>query len=135
MEIVQRIISTPFVSFFDSNLHMLSRPGETTINAQYVIEPNQNGGVNYQYDVVVKNRNERRRLDAGDCECYREGKHRSLVYFILLLYWRQIYSITMGSGLFLVGYNLHFGARHQPSQTCHIYVILSLQKFIILLDL
>ena len=72
MEIVQRIISTPFVSFFDSNLHMLSRPGETTINAQYVIEPNQNGGVNYQYDVVVKNRNERRRLDAGDCECYRE---------------------------------------------------------------
>ena len=72
MEIAQRIIRTPFVSFFDPNLHILTRPGDTTINAQYTIEPNQNGGVNYQYDLVVRNKNERRRLDAGDCECCRE---------------------------------------------------------------
>ena len=72
MEIAQRIISTPFVSFFDPNLHILTRPGETTINVQYATEPNQNGGVNYQYYVVLRNGNERRRLDGGDCECCRE---------------------------------------------------------------
>jgi hypothetical protein len=49
-----------------------NQPGDTTINAQYTIDPNQNEGLNFQYDLVVRNRHERRRLDAGDCECCRE---------------------------------------------------------------
>ena len=47
-------------------LSHVSRPGETTINAQYTIDPTQNEGLNYQFDQVVRNRDERRRLDAGD---------------------------------------------------------------------
>ncbi|KAF8806782.1 hypothetical protein BYT27DRAFT_7100717 [Phlegmacium glaucopus] len=46
--------------------------GDTTINAQYTIDPNQNEGLDYQYDLVVRNKDERRRLEAGDCECCRE---------------------------------------------------------------
>ena len=50
----------------------VSRPGDTTINAQYTIDPTRNEGLNYQYDQVVRNKDERRRLDAGDCECCHE---------------------------------------------------------------
>ena len=53
-------------------LSHVSRPGDTTINAQYTIDPNQNEGLNYQYDQVVRNKDERRRLDASDCECCHE---------------------------------------------------------------
>ncbi|KAF8154435.1 DNA repair protein endonuclease SAE2/CtIP C-terminus-domain-containing protein [Crassisporium funariophilum] len=49
-----------------------NQPGDLSINAQYVINPAQNGGLDYQYDQVVRNRDERRKLDAGDCECCRE---------------------------------------------------------------
>ncbi|KIM38589.1 hypothetical protein M413DRAFT_243905 [Hebeloma cylindrosporum] len=45
---------------------------QPTINAVYTIDPTQNGGVNYQYDEVVRRREDRRKMDAGDCECCRE---------------------------------------------------------------
>lgn len=57
---------------FDPVFHIISRLGDTTINAQYTIDRDQNEGLNYQYDSVVRNRDERRRLEAGDCECCRE---------------------------------------------------------------
>jgi hypothetical protein len=59
-------------SFLWFGLSHVSRPGETTINALYTIDPTQNEGLNYQYDQVVRNKDERRRLDAGDCECCHE---------------------------------------------------------------
>ena len=73
-----------FLLSFDPVLHIHSRAGDTTINAQYTINPNQNEGLNYQYDLVVRNRDERRRLEAGDCECCREVMTEILVYFIYL---------------------------------------------------
>ncbi|KAF8900697.1 DNA repair protein endonuclease SAE2/CtIP C-terminus-domain-containing protein [Gymnopilus junonius] len=45
---------------------------KTTINALFTIDPAQNGGVPYQYDEVVRSKEARRKMDAGDCECCRE---------------------------------------------------------------
>jgi DNA repair protein endonuclease SAE2/CtIP C-terminus len=74
-----------------TSLSRTSRPGDTTINAQYTIDPDQNGGLNYQYDLVVRNKDERRRLDAGDCECCREVNTDYSIYFIS--------SLTLASNL------------------------------------
>ena len=47
--------------------------GESVVSAKNNnIDPNQNDGLNYQYDLVVRNEDERRRINAGDCECCRE---------------------------------------------------------------
>ncbi|KAJ7630433.1 DNA repair protein endonuclease SAE2/CtIP C-terminus-domain-containing protein [Roridomyces roridus] len=46
--------------------------GDRTINASYAINPAHNGGVNYQYDAVVRGREDRRRMEGGDCECCRD---------------------------------------------------------------
>ncbi|GLB40862.1 putative DNA repair protein endonuclease SAE2/CtIP C-terminus [Lyophyllum shimeji] len=43
-----------------------------TINAQFEIDPAKNGGLDFQYDEVVRRREDRRRMDAGDCECCRD---------------------------------------------------------------
>lgn len=48
------------------------RGRDTTINAQYRIDQERNNGLDFQYDAVVRNRQERRQLDAGDCECCRD---------------------------------------------------------------
>jgi len=115
----QRVISAWFVSCLYPVFHIFSRPGDTTINAQYTIDPNQNGGLDYQYDLVVRNRDERRRLDAGDCECCREvNTEYSLVAIIDV----GTDSITRELGLFLLGYNLHSGVHHRPRQPGHVYV-------------
>ncbi|KAG6873164.1 hypothetical protein C0995_002013 [Termitomyces sp. Mi166 len=43
-----------------------------TINAQFEINPTRNRGLDYQYDEVVRGRKDRKRMDAGDCECCRD---------------------------------------------------------------
>jgi len=45
---------------------------DKTINALYAIDPERNGGLDYQFDEVVRTRDDRRKMDAGDCECCRE---------------------------------------------------------------
>ncbi|KAJ7680643.1 DNA repair protein endonuclease SAE2/CtIP C-terminus-domain-containing protein [Mycena polygramma] len=47
-------------------------PGNTTINAKFAIDPAQNGGRDFQYDEVVRGREDRRHMEADDCECCRE---------------------------------------------------------------
>ncbi|KAJ6627005.1 DNA repair protein endonuclease SAE2/CtIP C-terminus-domain-containing protein [Mycena sp. CBHHK59/15] len=42
-----------------------------TINATYAIDPAQNGGLDFQYDEVVRGKEDRRRMEGGDCECCR----------------------------------------------------------------
>ncbi|KAJ7497593.1 hypothetical protein FB451DRAFT_1212053 [Mycena latifolia] len=44
----------------------------TTINASFVIDPARNGGRDFQYDEVVRGREDRRNMNAGDCECCRD---------------------------------------------------------------
>ncbi|KAF7376418.1 SAE2 domain-containing protein [Mycena sanguinolenta] len=46
--------------------------GNTTINANFTIDPARNGGKNFQYDEVVRGRADRQRMEAGDCECCRD---------------------------------------------------------------
>ncbi|TFK31532.1 DNA repair protein endonuclease SAE2/CtIP C-terminus-domain-containing protein [Crucibulum laeve] len=46
--------------------------GNKTINAQFVINAKQNGGRDYQYDEVVRGKEDRKKMDAGDCECCRD---------------------------------------------------------------
>ncbi|KAJ7748467.1 DNA repair protein endonuclease SAE2/CtIP C-terminus-domain-containing protein [Mycena maculata] len=46
--------------------------GNDTINASYAIDPARNGGMDFQYDTVVRGKEDRRRMDGGDCECCRD---------------------------------------------------------------
>ncbi|KAJ6499001.1 hypothetical protein C8R45DRAFT_1093270 [Mycena sanguinolenta] len=46
--------------------------GNTTINANFTIDPVRNGGKNFQYDEVVRGRADRQHMEAGDCECCRD---------------------------------------------------------------
>ncbi|KDQ49142.1 hypothetical protein JAAARDRAFT_43084 [Jaapia argillacea MUCL 33604] len=48
------------------------RDVETTVNAVYQIDQGRNGGLGFQYDEVVRTREDRKRLNAGDCECCRD---------------------------------------------------------------
>ena len=48
----------------------------TSINAQYKVHSGRNGGIDFQYDAVVRNKEERRHLEAGDCECCRDVSSR-----------------------------------------------------------
>ena len=45
------------------------RAAKQTINAMYEIDPARNGGVDFQYDEVVRNKDLRRKMHASDCEC------------------------------------------------------------------
>ncbi|KAG9017176.1 hypothetical protein FRB90_001442 [Tulasnella sp. 427] len=44
---------------------------EQPINALFEIDKTRNGGLDYQYDAVVRNKNERKQMEATDCECCR----------------------------------------------------------------
>ncbi|KAJ7187945.1 hypothetical protein C8R46DRAFT_1053135 [Mycena filopes] len=46
--------------------------GNTTINAKFQIDSAQNGGRDFQYDEVVRGREKRRQMEAGDCESCRD---------------------------------------------------------------
>lgn len=48
------------------------RNSEKAINALYAIDPKSNGGKNFPYDEVVRKKDERRKMHAGDCECCQE---------------------------------------------------------------
>jgi len=45
---------------------------DKTLNALYAINPERNDGLDYQFENVERNKEKRKRLDAGDCECCRE---------------------------------------------------------------
>lgn len=53
--------------------------GNTTINAKFAIDPEHNGGRDFQYDEVVRGREERRHMEADDCECCRD-----VIFFLFL---------------------------------------------------
>lgn len=38
----------------------------------FAINVTNNGGLDYQYDEVIRNRNARKNMHADDCECCRE---------------------------------------------------------------
>lgn len=43
-----------------------------TINSRFSIRKDKNHGVDFQYDAVVRNREERKHMLGSDCECCRE---------------------------------------------------------------
>ncbi|KAJ7102473.1 hypothetical protein B0H15DRAFT_814794 [Mycena belliarum] len=49
-----------------------SATGKDTINESYAIDPAQNSGRDFQYDAVVRGKDDRRRMAGGDCECCRD---------------------------------------------------------------
>jgi hypothetical protein len=57
---------------FDVLLFLGARDSEKTINALYTIDPTKNNGRNYQYDEVIRSKEDRRRMHAGDCDCCRQ---------------------------------------------------------------
>lgn len=50
-----------------------------TINSRFSIRKDRNDGMDFQYDVVVRNREERKRMLGSDCECCREASGDALV--------------------------------------------------------
>ncbi|KAF8623257.1 hypothetical protein AX17_007503 [Amanita inopinata Kibby_2008] len=42
-----------------------------TINSTYAIDSSRNGGFDFQFDEVVRRKVDRKKMDAGDCECCR----------------------------------------------------------------
>ncbi|PVF98898.1 hypothetical protein CPB86DRAFT_873045 [Serendipita vermifera] len=52
------------------SLHLNSP--NTSINARYEINPAQNSGLNFAFDEVVRNKEARRKLKAGTCECCKD---------------------------------------------------------------
>lgn len=45
----------------------------STINSRFSIRKDKNNSVDFQYDAVVRNRQERRHMLGSDCECCREA--------------------------------------------------------------
>ena len=48
------------------------RSKSNAINAEFEINPDANDGLNYAYDAVVRNKDERRKMHGSDCECCKE---------------------------------------------------------------
>lgn len=52
------------------------RPDDKTINQEFEIDPEQNFGVGYQFSEVVRDRAQRKRMHAFDCECCKGVSNR-----------------------------------------------------------
>ncbi|KAJ7226078.1 hypothetical protein GGX14DRAFT_131581 [Mycena pura] len=63
-----------------------------TINSSYAIDPARNGGVHFQYEEVVRGREDRTRLEGGDCECCREVSVCNSLAFDTMLKLPQYYT-------------------------------------------
>ncbi|KAI0827288.1 DNA repair protein endonuclease SAE2/CtIP C-terminus-domain-containing protein [Trametes gibbosa] len=48
------------------------KAGKDTINALYELDPTNNNGVDFQYEEVVRDKQRRKHMHAGDCECCRD---------------------------------------------------------------
>jgi DNA endonuclease activator SAE2/CtIP C-terminus len=51
---------------------ILGTASSKTINGEFEIDRDKNSGLGFQYDAVVRDKDERRGLEAGDCECCRD---------------------------------------------------------------
>ncbi|KAF8609997.1 hypothetical protein BDV93DRAFT_601074 [Ceratobasidium sp. AG-I] len=49
-----------------------SKPSDKTINSEFEINPTRNDGMAFEYDSVVRDKNERRKMNAGDCIACKE---------------------------------------------------------------
>ncbi|KAF9007546.1 DNA repair protein endonuclease SAE2/CtIP C-terminus-domain-containing protein [Cyathus striatus] len=49
-----------------------SKNTEKTINSMFAIDAVRNGGVAHAYDEVVRNKEQRKKMEASDCECCRD---------------------------------------------------------------
>ncbi|KAF8136103.1 DNA repair protein endonuclease SAE2/CtIP C-terminus-domain-containing protein [Boletus edulis] len=65
--------STPFTEPRKRKGRYAQVPSETvTINSRFSIRKDKNDGMDFQYDAVVRNREERKHMLGSDCECCRE---------------------------------------------------------------
>lgn len=48
------------------------RATKETINAMFEIDPGRNGGLDFQFEEVVRDREKRKGMHGGDCECCRD---------------------------------------------------------------
>ena len=48
------------------------RATKETINAMFEIDPGRNGGVDFQFEEVVRDKEKRKGMHGGDCECCRD---------------------------------------------------------------
>jgi hypothetical protein len=85
--------SEPSVPVTTALAPIRAAPAETSINAQFEIDPTRNAGANFAFDEVVRG-HERMKLPGGDCPDCREVcicMHCSLIYTKILIICSQYY--------------------------------------------
>jgi len=66
-------------------LTLRSRDKSESVNAAFEINPDANNGLNYAYDTVVRNKEDRRKMHGSDCECCKEVSFPSLPHNLPLI--------------------------------------------------
>jgi len=61
-----------YLQFKGRGRYKLAKFKSRTINAEFEINPDANDGLNYAYDAVVRDKDERRKMHGSDCECCKE---------------------------------------------------------------
>lgn len=93
---------------------LTSRSGMDTINSRFSIRKDRNDGVDFQYDAVIRNREERKRMLGSDCECCREASGDTLVGIL-----SQLNPLRTSTMKLLGHYQLrdsHSGGRQQSAR-------------------
>ena len=60
-----------YAIYISKPLINMVRPANT-LNEKYEIDSTRNNGLGYQYDEVVRRKEDRKNMDAADCECCRD---------------------------------------------------------------
>lgn len=61
-----------YASYKGNGRYLAPEDLQRTATDEYEIDPAKNGGVSHQYHDVVRNREERKKMHGGDCECCKD---------------------------------------------------------------
>lgn len=59
--------------------------GKTSLNSKYEINPDRNSGLNFAFDQTVRRKAERKKLDAGVCDCCKDVRLLRLAPVLILI--------------------------------------------------
>jgi hypothetical protein len=92
--------------------------GETTYEdtaSAHVLATVRNGGLEFQFDEVVRAKEDRRRMDAGDCECCRDVSFHFMHQLSHQADMTTIKSTTLRLARSLINCKHRYGGPHLPA--------------------